>query len=53
MVIELTDENYVQTVEETDKAIFIDFYSPFCGPCCSPCFPSSRNTSATMRSSPR
>jgi thioredoxin 1 len=33
MVIELTDENYTQTVENTDKAIFIDFYSPMCGPC--------------------
>lgn len=33
MVMELTDENYTQTITSTDKAIFIDFYSPLCGPC--------------------
>jgi thioredoxin-like negative regulator of GroEL len=33
MVVELTDGNYVQTVEENDVPIFIDFYSPSCGPC--------------------
>jgi len=33
MVFELNDTNYSQTVQENDKAIFIDFYSPSCGPC--------------------
>ncbi len=33
MIIELTDEAYSQLVESSDKAIFIDFYSPMCGPC--------------------
>jgi len=33
MVIELRDENYSELVERSDKAIFIDFYSPMCGPC--------------------
>jgi thioredoxin-like negative regulator of GroEL len=33
MVFELNDTNYSQTVEENNKAIFIDFYSPSCGPC--------------------
>lgn len=33
MILELTDENYVQTVSDEDRAIFIDFYSPMCGPC--------------------
>lgn len=33
MVIELSDESYVALVESSDKAIFIDFYSPMCGPC--------------------
>jgi thioredoxin 1 len=33
MVLELTDDNYTQTVETTDTPIFIDFYSPTCGPC--------------------
>ncbi len=33
MVIELGDESYVELVENSDKAIFIDFYSPMCGPC--------------------
>ena len=33
MVIELTDEQYTDLVESSEKAIFIDFYSPMCGPC--------------------
>jgi len=33
MVIELNDGNYSELVESSDKAIFIDFYSPMCGPC--------------------
>lgn len=33
MAFELTDENYVSTVEATNVAIFIDFYSLTCGPC--------------------
>jgi thioredoxin-like negative regulator of GroEL len=33
MVIELNDGNYSELVEHSDKAIFIDFYSPMCGPC--------------------
>ncbi len=33
MALELTDKNYVITIENTDVAIFIDFYSPTCGPC--------------------
>jgi len=33
MIIELTDETYSNLVETSDKAIFIDFYSPMCGPC--------------------
>ena len=33
MVLELTDGDYVALVESTDKALFIDFYSPMCGPC--------------------
>jgi len=33
MIIELNDENYSHFIETSDKAIFIDFYSPTCGPC--------------------
>ena len=33
MVLELSDENYVEVVEKESRAIFIDFYSPMCGPC--------------------
>ncbi len=33
MALELTDKNYVTTVENTHVAMFIDFYSPHCGPC--------------------
>jgi len=33
MIIDITDDNYVQVVEELNTALFIDFYSPLCGPC--------------------
>ena len=33
MIVEITDENYVQIVENHEGAMFIDFYSPSCGPC--------------------
>ena len=33
MIVELSDEQYTEFVTQTDKAIFIDFYSPMCGPC--------------------
>ena len=33
MIKELTDNNYNEIIEGTDKPIFIDFYSPSCGPC--------------------
>lgn len=32
-MIELTDETYTDFITNTDKAVFIDFYSPTCGPC--------------------
>jgi thioredoxin-like negative regulator of GroEL len=32
-MIELTDERYSDFIAGTDKAVFIDFYSPTCGPC--------------------
>jgi thioredoxin 1 len=32
-MIELTDQNYTDFINGTDKVVFIDFYSPFCGPC--------------------
>lgn len=33
MIIDITDENYVQIIEGLETALFIDFYSPMCGPC--------------------
>ena len=33
MIVELSDEIYTEFVTQTDKALFIDFYSPMCGPC--------------------
>ncbi|PHR53394.1 MAG: thiol reductase thioredoxin [Arcobacter sp.] len=33
MIIELNDENYSQFMQDSAKAVFIDFYSPSCGPC--------------------
>ena len=33
MIIEVSDITYVELIENLDKALFIDFYSPLCGPC--------------------
>ena len=33
MIVELSDEQYTEFVTQTDKALFIDFYSPMCEPC--------------------
>ncbi|MCV6607193.1 MAG: thioredoxin [Campylobacterales bacterium] len=33
MVIDLSDDNYSQFIESTDKVVFIDFYSETCPPC--------------------
>ena len=33
MIVELNDENYSEFIQNCDKAVFIDFYSPSCGPC--------------------
>jgi len=33
MIIELSDENYSEFIQDCDKPVFIDFYSPSCGPC--------------------
>lgn len=32
-VKELSDSNYVEFMESTDKTVFIDFYSESCAPC--------------------
>jgi len=32
-ILELTDSNYSDFIQETSSALFIDFYSPSCGPC--------------------
>jgi len=32
-MIQLTDENYNQVIETTNKNIFIDFFMPTCSPC--------------------
>jgi len=33
MIKELTVQNYKELVEDSNKILFIDFYSPYCGPC--------------------
>jgi len=32
-ILELSDINYTSFIEETESAVFIDFYSPTCGLC--------------------
>lgn len=32
-ILDLTDSNYTEFMEETDAVVFIDFYSDTCGPC--------------------
>ena len=33
MVVELTDETYPDFIQQTQKPIFIEFYTPMCGAC--------------------
>lgn len=33
MVIEITDSNFSQVVEQSPIPVLVDFYSPTCGPC--------------------
>jgi len=32
-ILELTDYNYTEFIQNTDSVVFIDFYSDTCGPC--------------------
>ena len=32
-VVELTDQNFQQVVEQASLPVLVDFYSPTCGPC--------------------
>jgi len=33
VVVELTDQNFQQVVENSSLPVLVDFYSPTCGPC--------------------
>jgi thioredoxin-like negative regulator of GroEL len=33
MLVELTDQNYPDFIEQTELPVFIEFYTPMCGAC--------------------
>jgi thioredoxin-like negative regulator of GroEL len=33
LIVEVSDENYMEFVEQTNRPIFIEFYTPMCGAC--------------------